>query len=331
MAEVSQQGGQGARIRIALLAIGAGLLILGLKFYAYAVTGSSALKSDATESVVNVVSAVFAFGAVVFANRPADEGHPYGHGKIEHFSAAFEGGMISLAAVIIIYEAIHAMVMGPQIRNLGFGMLWNLGAGCLNGLLGLLLVRVGTRQNSQALMADGHHVLSDFYTTLGIGLGLLLVKLTGLEILDPLMALAVGLLLAFTGFRLVRESSAALLDAEDPALVEKLVTTINEVRPPEVLAIHEMRTLRAGRYTHVDIHVVIPEFLTVAQGHELVERFNALVLDRIGVEGELHTHTDPCQRNHCAACPMDPCPIRLEPQRVQLHITAPEAVARGPI
>ena len=123
----------------------AGLAILVAKYWAYRISGSAALLSDAIEGVVNVVAAVFALGAVLFSERPPDREHPYGHGKIEHFSAAFEGGLISLAAALILWEAIDTLIHGSQIRNLGMGILLNVGAGMLNGLLGLFLVRMGRR------------------------------------------------------------------------------------------------------------------------------------------------------------------------------------------
>jgi len=298
---------------------------------AYLVSGSTALMSDAYEGVVNVVSALFALGAVIYADQPADAEHPYGHGKIEHFSAAFEGGMISIAAVLILYEGIRAMVVGTELRQLGLGLLINLGAGILNGLLGWYLVRSGRAMGSQALVADGHHVLSDFYTTLGLGAGLLLVKVTGLAWLDPLMAVAVGGLLAWTGFRLVRRSSEALLDREDPELVARLVGAINRVRPEGVLAIHELRTLRSGRHAHVDIHLVIPEFYTIQQGHTLVERFNQDVLAELQLEGELQTHTDPCQQAYCPSCPVEGCPLRKADQVACTYITPPVAVGPGEV
>jgi len=190
-----------------------------------------------------VVAAVFALGAIIFADKPADREHPYGHGKIEHFSAAFEGGMISLAAVLIGYEAIRSIVEGVPIQNLTLGLGINFAAGVLNGLLGLFLVYQGKRQQSQALEADGHHVFSDFYVTLGLAAGLLLVKATGMTWLDPAMALAVCVVLAFTGFKLVRTSSAALLDTEDPELLQHLVEVMNRVRPKDIVAIHELLTL----------------------------------------------------------------------------------------
>ena len=286
--------------------------------------------SDAYESVVNVVAAVFALGAVVFAGKPADKEHPYGHGKIEHFSAAFEGGLISLAAVLIVYEAAHALIRGPELHDLGKGLVLNLSAGVLNGLLGVFLVRMGKMKRSKALEADGHHVLSDFYTTLGIGAALVMVKITGLTWLDPVIAMLVGLLLAFTGFRLVKESSAALLDEEDPVTLAKLMGVMNKVKPFDVLAIHELRTMRSGRYTHVDIHIVLPEIYPIRKGHDLAEDFGHAVLKEAGVEGELHTHVDPCARLFCARCPLDDCPIRVEPQTEKPVITPEEALGPGP-
>ena len=328
---LSDQASQTSRTRVAILSIAAGCVILGLKYYAFHVSHSAALKSDAIENVVNVVAAVFALGAIVFAGKPADRNHPYGHGKIEHFSAAFEGGMISLAAVLILYEAVRSVVDKVPLENLSLGLGINFAAGCLNGLLGLYLIHKGRQQSSHAIMADGHHVLSDFYVTVGLAIGLLLVKVTGLLWLDIVLAIAVGAILAYTGFKLVRESSSALLDEEDPEVVSHLVEVINRIRPVDIVAIHEMRTMRSGRYTHVDIHMVIPEFYTIVQGHELAERFNAAVLGEAHLEGELHTHVDPCLRAHCPQCAVDPCPIRQAPNRGTQTITLDDAVAPGPI
>ncbi|HWQ08974.1 MAG TPA: cation diffusion facilitator family transporter, partial [Holophaga sp.] len=162
------------RLRVAILSIVMGILILGLKYVAYRVSGSTALKSDAIESVVNIVAAFFALGAVVFADKPADREHPYGHGKIEHFSAAVEGALIVLAALMIAWDAIGALRHGVQLKQLGLGLAINFAAGLLNGLLGLFLVRMGRSYRSRAIEADGHHVLSDFWTTCGIAVGLLL-------------------------------------------------------------------------------------------------------------------------------------------------------------
>ena len=287
--------------------------------------------SDAIEGVVNVVAAIFALGAVIFAERPPDREHPYGHGKIEHFSAAFEGGLISLAAALILWEAVEALIHGSQIRNLGMGLLLNAGAGALNGLLGLFLVRMGRRHGSRAIEADGHHVLSDFWTTLGLALGLLVVTFTGLHWVDPVLAIGVSVLLASTGVRLVRTSSQALLDREDPALLARLVDVLNKIRPPDLIAIHELKTMRAGRTAYVDVHLVVPEFYEIRRAHDLAESVGKMVLAETGLEGQVHTHIDPCERAWCRSCRLEPCPIRVEPCRRPELLTVEQALLPGSI
>jgi len=321
---------QKARIRLALLSIVAGSALLGLKYLSYVLSGSVALKSDAIESIVNVVAALFALGAVVFAGKPADKEHPYGHGKIEHFSAAFEGGLISLAAVFILLEAAKGFIYGVEFKDLGKGLAVNLLAGALNGLLGWVMLKQGRRTRSRALEADGHHILSDFWTTIGIAIGLIAVKLTGFKWFDPFMAMVVGLLLARTGFRLVKESSQALLDMEDPEVLTKVLAAMNRVRTGDIIALHEMRTFRSGRYTHVDVHIVVPEYYPVRQAHDLCEEFGKRALVDGTIEGEVHTHVDPCGRMYCDRCPVTDCAIRQAPKTVGTIFTLEEATAEGP-
>jgi cation diffusion facilitator family transporter len=321
---------QNSRIRLALLSIVAGAGLLGLKFLAFALSGSVALKSDAIESIVNVVAAVFALGAVVFAGKPADKEHPYGHGKIEHFSAAFEGGLISLAAVFILLEAAKGLFYGVEFKDLGKGLAVNLFAGALNGLLGWFMLKQGRKTRSRALEADGHHILSDFWTTIGIAVGLLAVKLTGLTWFDPVMAGIVGLLLARTGFKLVKESSQALLDVEDPQVLDKVLAAMNAVRTWDIIAVHELRTFRSGRYTHVDVHIVVPEFYPVRQAHDLCEAFGMKALEAGDIEGEVHTHVDPCGRLYCDRCPAPDCAIRQAARTGAATFILEEATADGP-
>jgi cation diffusion facilitator family transporter len=325
-----EQAEQSYRVRIAVLSITAGLCVLGLKYLSYVLSGSVALKSDAIESIVNVVAAVFALGAIIFAGKPADKEHPYGHGKIEHFSAAFEGGLISLAAVFILLEAGKGLLYGVELKDLGKGLLVNLLAGGINGLLGWFLLIQGRKTRSRALEADGHHILSDFWTTIGIATGLVAVKFTGLQWLDPVMAMIVGLLLARTGFRLVKESSQALLDMEDPKVLAQVLGVMNRVRPWDIIAVHEMRTFRSGRYTHVDVHLVVPEYYSIRQAHDLCEGFGIRVLKEAGIEGEVHTHVDPCMRLYCDRCPAADCAIRRSPQSRDTEITPEDATAQGP-
>ena len=158
-----------------------------------------------------------------------------------------------------------------------------------------------------------------------------MVKFTGLTWLDPILALGVAALLAWTGFKLVGSSSQALLDMEDPELLEQILEIINRIRPVDLIAVHDLKTLRSGRYTHVDIHLVIPEFYTVHQGHELVERVGNQIIEEAALQGEFNTHLDPCQCAWCAQCGVAPCPIRKHPHQNNVPLTVEEAVAPGDI
>jgi cation diffusion facilitator family transporter len=232
--------------------------------------------------------------------------------------------------VFILLEAAKGLLYGVELKNLGQGLAVNLLAGALNGLLGWFLLTQGRKKRSRALEADGHHILSDFWTTVGIVTGLVAVKLTGIKWLDPVMAMIVGLLLARTGFRLVKESSQALLDMEDLSVLGKVLDAMNRVRPWDVIAVHEMRTFRAGRYTHVDAHLVVPEYYPVRQAHDLCEAFGKIALEDAKIEGEVHTHVDPCGRLYCDRCPAADCPIRQAPHTLSTAITVEDATAMGP-
>ena len=314
------------RLRAGLISLGVSVVLLGAKYAAYRLTGSTAILSDALESIVNVVAAVFALGGLVFSGRPADRNHPYGHGKIEFFSAAFEGGLIAFAAVLIIYEVGLSLVRGVDIRQLEAGLGIVLGAGLANLLLGLYLVRTGRRASSLTLVADGQHVLSDFWTSVGIVVGLLLVRVTGLPWLDPIVAALVALNLMWTGVRLVRHAAGGLLDEEDTALLDRLLAVLGRYVGQGVIRVHHLRAIRSGRFHHVDAHLVVPEFWTVDRSHQLAEDLAARVIDELGVEGELVFHTDPCHRVYCAMCDLDDCPVRREPFRARPSLTLEEAV-----
>jgi cation diffusion facilitator family transporter len=273
-----------------------------------------------------VVAAVFGLGGIIFAGRPADRNHPYGHGKIEFFSAAFEGGLIAFAAVLIVYEVILSLVRGPELRALDVGVSIVLGAGFVNLLLGWYLIRTGRKYESLTLVADGRHVLSDFYTSAGIVIGLLLVRFTGLAWLDPVAAAVVALNLLWTGFRLVRVAAGGLLDEEDPALLDRLLKVLQPHLGEGVIRIHHLRAIRAGRFHHVDAHLVVPEFWTVERSHDLAEDLGERVMKELGAEGEMTLHTDPCHRIYCAMCDLAECPIRREAFRARPPLTLDEAV-----
>lgn len=308
-----QQRDARIRLRAGLVSLAVGTLLLGAKYLAYRLTGSTAILSDALESIVNVVAAIFAIGGLVFAGRPADRSHPYGHGKIEFFTAVFEGGMIAFAAVLIIYAAVLSLVTPVEVRQLDVGVLIIVAAGLVNAGLGWFLIRTGRRYHSLTLVADGKHVLSDFWTSAGIVVGLGLMLLTGYPIFDPLVAALVGVNLGLTGWRLVRHAAGGLLDEEDTALLERVIAAINASQGPGIIRVHFLRAIRAGRFTHVDAHLVLPEFWTVDRAHDTADAFEARVMNTLAFEGEIAFHIDPCARLYCAHCEIPDCPIRATP------------------
>lgn len=314
------------RLRAGILALVVSIALLGLKYLAYALTGSTAILSDALESIVNVIAAGFALGSVVVAERPADRNHPYGHGKVEFFSAAFEGGLIAFAALLILWEAGKGLIRGVEIHELGAGMALTLVAGACNAAVGWYLVRTGRRLHSLSLEADGRHLLADFWTSAAVVGGLGLVKLTGMSVFDPLVAAAVGAHLVWTGFRLVRYAAGGLLDEEDRELLERLVGAINANMTPDIIRVHHLRAIRSGRFHHVDAHLVVPEFWPVEKAHEVADAFEARVIAALPFDGEIVFHLDPCRQLYCRACEIADCPIRREPFEARRPITVDEAV-----
>lgn len=293
-----------------IISLVVGLIILITKFYAYKISSSQALKSDAIESIVNVLAAAMTLFALWLSHQEADREHPYGHGKIEYFSSAFEGSCILLAAVWIGSDAFEALFKTSSVQSLGLGLVINLSAGAVNGLLGLYLLHMGKKKNSMALKADAHHVLSDFLTSLGLGVALAGVYFTQILWLDPLIAIFVSIIMAVSSFKILRDSFRALMDTEDKDLVVDLTKTLEKLRGDELIAAHGLRTLRSGPLAHIDLHAVVPEFWEVSKAHDAVSDLCLKVLADLKIQGEFHTHLDPCQKEYCSQCALENCPIR---------------------
>lgn len=310
--------------RAAQLSLAVSLCLLGAKFWAYRLTGSQAVFSDAMETIVNVVAGGLALIVLGIAHKPADSDHPYGHGKVEFFSAAFEGGLIAFASVLICVEAVHSLAGGGGVNDVGVGLLVTVGAGIINAALGWFLLREGRRHLSETLEASGQHVLSDFWTSLGVAIGLLLVHFTGLHWLDPVVALLVGLYLGWTGIVLVRRSIGGLLDAEDRDILQNLAAVVESTRPVEMIQMHHVRVMRNGRYHHIDAHAVVPEFWDVAEAHAQIQAFENKLIRAYKHPGELHLHVDPCRRAYCQVCEVADCALRLQPFERRLAISIQE-------
>ena len=297
----------------AILSLVVGSILLAFKFYAYYATGSKAILSDALESIINVVAGSITLIVLIIAAKPADHDHPYGHGKVESMASSFEGGAILFAGIIIIIQGIESFIKGAQLGQLGLGMSIIAMAGILNGVLGYFLIYRGKKYHSEALKASGAHLLTDTATSIGIVLGLLLVKWTGLHWIDPIIAIIFGVLLIVAGVKILIRSGNNLLDGQDKETVETLAKIFEKNYKPGVIHIHFTRVIRSGSYHHIDCHMVIPEFWTINVAHVFNDQFEAAVINDYPMTGEMHIHLDPCRKVYCETCELENCPIRVKP------------------
>ena len=295
--------------------VSAGLMVL--KFYAYWLTGSAAILSDALESIINVVASSFALGSVIFAAKSPDPTHPYGHGKIEFFSAGFEGALIILAAFGIFYQAWPQLLHPHGLPHLGGGILILAGVNAVNLLLGAGLVVVGKRTQSLVLVADGKHILTDVFTTLGVLLGLGLVLVTGWYWVDGAVAFLVGLNIIVTGSKLVRQAFAGLMDTSDPRLLEEISAILQKHRKAIWIDVHQLRARRSGDIIHLDFHLILPKELTLEEGHREVKELEKIFQAHFGKTADILIHVDPCDRPICPICGYDPCRHRQADTRQQ--------------
>jgi cation diffusion facilitator family transporter len=305
-------------------------LIMIVKFVAYYTTHSQAVLSDAVESIINVVASLLALVVMRAVAEPADEEHPYGHGKLEYFSAAFEGGLIAFAAVAIAFNAIEAMIRGTQIHELEIGMVIVAGAAALNLVLGLYLLATGKKFSSEALKASGQHVLTDVATSAGVFIGLLLVKITGYSWIDAVVAFLMALGLFRSGYKIVRKSIGSLIDEKDPLALTELAKAFDQYRHLGVIDIHQVKTIRSGRFHHVDAHLVVPEFWDVSHAHKVMETFEEEVIKTYPYDGEIAFHLDPCDRMYCRVCDFKNCAVRRHPFE-QYRSFNPQTLVSGPV
>ncbi|GAB3267789.1 cation diffusion facilitator family transporter [Chitinimonas naiadis] len=268
---------------LAMLSIAAACITLGLKFWAYHLTGSVGLYSDAMESFVNLAAAIAALLALSIAEQPADDGHPWGHEKAEYFASGLEGGLIMVAAFAIGYEAILRFLHPAPVGQLGWGMLLSIAASALNGGLALLMLRYARHHDSIVLEADAHHLLSDVWTSLGVllGLALLWVLPASWTFVDPLIALLVAVNIIRTGVDLVRRSANGLMDAALPAEeigeIEQVLATL----PMLEYSYRSLRTRKAGSRRFVEFKLLVPPLMTVADSHDCCDQLEAAIMARL--------------------------------------------------
>lgn len=282
--------------RFAWLSIAAALVTMALKAFAYWLTGSVGLLSDAMESLVNLAGAVMALAMLSVAARPPDEDHAYGHGKAEYFSAGAEGAMIVIAAVSIAVAAVDRLLHPQPLEKVGIGLAVSVGASLVNLAVALILRRAARTHRSATLSASSHHLLTDVWTSAGVLVGVGAVALTGWLVLDPVVALAVAVNIVFTGARILRDSVAGLMDAALPPNELALLRELLDGYTAEGIDYHALRTRQSGARRFVSVHVLVPPEWTVQQGHDLLERIEADVrraLPPVTVDTHLEPLGDP--------------------------------------
>lgn len=300
------------RLQAISLSFLVGAALMAAKFYAYELTGSTAILSDALESIINVIASGFALGSIILAAKPPDFDHPYGHGKIEYFSAGFEGALIILAAGGI-FHAAWKQFTRPRPRplpDLDLGLWILLGVGIVNLILGWFLVRTGRSTRSLALVADGKHVLTDVCTSAGVLLGLVAVRFSGWIWLDGAMAVLVGCQILFSGSRLVMESYSGLMDASDPNLLDEISELLSSNRKPLWIDVHRLRAWRSGSQVHVDFHLILPATLSLGKAHREITELEAIFLNHFHGAAEVLIHVDPCSDPDCPICSLQSCDDR---------------------
>jgi cation diffusion facilitator family transporter len=288
---MSGEGNQTIR-KLAFWGIPVSLSVLTLKMAAWWVTGSVALLSDGLESFVNVVAAFIAFFVIRYAQKPADHDHPFGHHKAEYLSAVTEGVMIVVAAVMIVQEAVGHLSHPQPMDAPALGLAINFAAGVVNAVWAVILIRAGSAHRSPALKADGQHILSDVYTSVGVLVGLLLALATGYPIFDPVLAILVAVNILFQGWRVISNSIDGLMDKAVLPEEEAAIKEVIGVNAAGSLGVHDLKTRRAGSVTFVDFHLVVPATMPVGEAHRICDRLEDAIR-AIHAGAEITIHVEP--------------------------------------
>jgi cation diffusion facilitator family transporter len=275
------------------LSLATGFLMLAGKTYAYFITGSSAILSDAAESIVHVFAVGFATYSLWLSQKPADTSLPYGHDKISYFSAGMEGGLIVIAALFIIYAAVAEWLSGLALENLSTGTYYVAGAAIINTVLGSFLIWKGKKTGSIILVANGKHVFTDVWTSFGVVIGLILVMVTGWLPFDPIVAILAACNILYSGGQLIRQSVGGLMDEGDPELGASLARALEEETGARGVGYHRLRYRTSGTSLWVDVHLLFEDGITLESAHAKATEIEAAMLKRLPVSLYFTSHLEP--------------------------------------
>lgn len=284
-------------------------------------THSLSILSEALESIVNVLAGAIGSYSLYIASKPKDKDHPYGHGKAEFISAAFEGSLIIAAGVIIMYEAIDAIVHPIALHDLSNGMSILFVTAVINFAAGFIAKTKGKRNKSIALISSGQHLMIDSITTFVVTIAVGVVLLTKVEGIDAIVALLMGIWIIYNGYKIIRESLAGIMDEADMSLLEEVIEELNKSRFDQWIDLHNLRMVKYGSLLHIDCHLTVPWFINVNEAHTLVDSFSTIIQNKFGNSIEFFVHTDGCMPFSCAICSIADCNNRKHPFQQKLHWT----------
>lgn len=281
-------------------------------------THSLSVLSDALESIVNVMAGLIGLYSLYVASKPKDKDHPYGHGKAEFVSAAFEGSLIIIAGGIILHESIITFFEPSTLHNLDNGIWVLLSTAVLNMAAGLTAKAIGKKNNSLALTSSGQHLLIDSYTTYAVVIGIGLVLFTGYNGIDTSIAVGMGIWIIYNGYKIIRESLAGIMDEADMALLDAVIQELNLSRHTHWIDLHNLRVIKYGALMHVDCHLTVPWYFNVNEAHAAVDEFTKLIKNKFGDSVEFFVHTDGCMPFSCEICTIENCEKRNAPFKQKL-------------
>ncbi len=279
------------------LSLAVGILMLITKWYAYSITGSSAILSDAAESVVHIIGVAFAVFSMWLSLQPPDSGHPYGHDKINYFSAGAEGGLIVLAAVYIIFISIRRLISGIELTNLDQGTFFTFGASIVNLVLGGYLVWKGKKTKSIILVANGKHVLTDSWTSFGVVAGLVLTLLTGWLPFDPIVAILAASNILWSGGKLIRQSAGGLMDESKSELRNSILKVLDLETLTHGLKYHELRFRESGNLVWIEFHLLFPKGTLLEDAHLKATEIETSIKNSLNTSVNIVTHLEPLERH----------------------------------
>ena len=287
-----------------------GIVLMAIKIFAYLLTNSNVILTDALESLINVMAGAMALYSLIISSKPRDKDHPYGHGKIEFISASVEAVLIISAGVIMIVKACYNLVYPQEITAVDQGIYLTGGAGLVNFVLAFVLIRQGKKNNSLAMEADGKHLLSDAYSTVGMIIGLTIIYFTDMIWIDNAVAILFGSLIAFTGIKILRKSVPGIMDEADMKLLQEMVSVLEKNRKENWIDFHNLRVIKYGSVYHLDCHVTLPWYFNIEEAHKEIEDVEVLIRNHFGSKAEMFIHNDPCRENSCSICSKQNCDVR---------------------